>query len=425
LIYLGWTRLVHLPHIAVFDGFNDGLTWITLLILAQAIVWSLNAFPFTRMLLLSVVAFFLLAHPDFQWYRWLEAHQTSAHWSLILIGCVLGFVGLDKIRHGGWQRWVWEWRLPLTSARTELRGPKSFRSAAQAQFWFEWRRHSRKVFYCVCVLSAVPVLVMIPELLLHPGPVSGDATFGLCVYLLAVPLFIHFCQGVSYERTIPPFTANRPLTNGEIIVAQWKAMALSTILSWVVTCVSLGVVALVGDLSVIKATLLSTPENQHLMRPLIPVMLLGLVFCTWASGADRVWVGATTGTWIYRLYGTVIFAVLGLGFAGLFAVTCPNMPFRETFFRMLPGFLLFLVGLKFFLAQWAFRAAFKKRLIARPRQIRYLCIWTLLGAVSLVPVVVVCHQESGVIPVCLGIILLLPLARIGFAPLALNRGRHR
>jgi hypothetical protein len=95
LVYLGWTRLVHLPHIFVFDGFNDSLAWITLLILSQAIVWSLDAFPFTRVLLLIVVTFFLLAHPDFQWYRSLEAHQTPVQLLLIFIGCVLAFVGLD------------------------------------------------------------------------------------------------------------------------------------------------------------------------------------------------------------------------------------------------------------------------------------------------------------------------------------------
>ena len=425
LVYLGWTQLVHLPHVNTFDGFTDGLTWITFLILAQAIVWSLDAFPFTRMLLLMVVAFFLLAHPDFKWYRLLEAQQTSFQLSLILIGCVMGFVGLDKIRHGGWQRWILEWRRPATGAQKELRGPKSFRSAAQAQFWFEWRRNGCKVFYTVCVFVVVPVLVMIPELLLHPGSVSGNATSQLCVYLMAVPLFIHFCQGISHERTMPQFIANRPLDNGEIIVAQWKAMALSTVLSWAMTLLLLGVVALIGDLSIINATLRSLPEYQHLIRPLIPVILSGLVICTWASGADRVWVGATIGTWIHRVYGAVIFALLGLGFAWLFAVTLGNTPFRETFFKMFPGLLAFLVGLKFLLAQWAFRAAFKQRLIARLTLIGYLCIWTLLASLSLVPVVIVCHQESGVIPLCLGIILLLPLARIGFAPLALNRGRHR
>jgi len=102
---------------------------------------------------------------------------------------------------------------------------------------------------------------------------------------------------------------------------------------------------------------------------------------------------------------------------------------------MLPGLLACLVGLKFFLAQWAFRAAGKQRLIARRTQIRYLCLWTLVAAIFLVPVAAVCHRINGVIPgaiplsvvipLCLGILLMLPLARIGFAPVALDRGRHR
>ena len=127
LVYLAWTRLVHQPHINAFDGFNDGLAWITLLILAQAIVWSLDAFPFTRMLLLVAAIFCLLAHPDFQWYRQFDTHRTPVQLSLILTGCVLSFVGLDKIRHGGWQRWFWEWRAPPANGRMELSGPKSFR----------------------------------------------------------------------------------------------------------------------------------------------------------------------------------------------------------------------------------------------------------------------------------------------------------
>ena len=131
------------------------------------------------------------------------------------------------------------------------------------------------------------------------------------------------------------------------------------------------------------------------------------------------------GTWIHRVYGTIIWAVFGLGCAWLFAITPRNTVFRQTFFGMLPGLFAFLVVLKFVLAQWAFRAAFKRQLIARLTLIRYLGIWTSLVVVVLAPVVGVCHQESGMIPLYLGIILMLPLARIGFAPLALNCGRHR
>ena len=156
-----------------------------------------------------------------------------------------------------------------------------------------------KVFYSVCALTVVPVLIVVPELVLHQGSASGDPTYGLCLYLLAVPLFIHFAHGVSHERTMPQFTANRPINNGEIIVAQWKVMALSTVLSWLVTLLLVGVVTLVGDLSVINATLHSLQEYQRLIRPLIPAILLGLIIFTWACGVDRVWVGVTMGTWIH------------------------------------------------------------------------------------------------------------------------------
>jgi len=267
--------------------------------------------------------------------------------------------------------------------------------------------------------------VVILGLWLHPGSVSAETICALGVYLLGAPLFTHFLQGISFEQTISQFTANRPLNNGEIIVAQWKAMALSTVLSWVLTLCLIGLVMLVGGPSVINAMPHLLTAYPHLIRPLMPFILLGLIICTWACGVDRVWVGVTRGTWIHRVYGTIIWIVIGLGCVGLFAVTHPNTPFRQTFFQILPGLLAFLVLLKFFLAQWSFRAAFKRQLIARLTLIEYLCIWAALAVAVLTPVIIVCRRENGMIPLYLGIILMLPLARIGFAPLALNRGRHR
>jgi hypothetical protein len=267
---------------------------------------------------------------------------------------------------------------------------------------------------------------MIPEFILHSGSVSGDTTQGLMVYLLAVPLFIHLCQGVSHERSMPQFIAIRPINNGEIAVAQWKAMGLSTVLSWVVTVILLGIVATVGDLSTIKETLRSLPQYTQVVRPLIPVILLGMVFWTWAFLTDRVWVGATMGTWIHRAYaGSIVTAMICLGLWWMFAVVQRNAGFREMLFGILPGLIIFLTTLKFFLGQWAFRVALKKRLLARSTMIKYFFIWATLATVFLVPVAIVCHQEKGIIPFCLGILLMLPLARIGFAPIALSLGRHR
>jgi hypothetical protein len=209
-------------------------------------------------------------------------------------------------------------------------------------------------------------------------------------------------------------------------VAQWKATALSTALSWVVTLALLGVVAMLGDLSTIREALHALPQYEQVVRPLIPFILLGMVFLTWGFVADRVWVGATMGTWIHRAYAaTIVLILFCLGLWWIFAVVQRNASFREILFRALPGLIVFLAVLKFLLGQWAFRVALKKRLFAPSTIIKYLFIWATLAAVFLVPVVIVCHREKGIILLCLGILLMLPLARIGFAPIALNLGRHR
>src|SRR5689334_13524713 len=48
LVYLGWTRLVHLPRIDIFQGYPNLLIWLTLLLVAQGAVWALDGFPIVR-----------------------------------------------------------------------------------------------------------------------------------------------------------------------------------------------------------------------------------------------------------------------------------------------------------------------------------------------------------------------------------------
>jgi hypothetical protein len=57
--------------------------------------------------------------------------------------------------------------------------------------------------------------------------------------------------------------------------------------------------------------------------------------------------------------------------------------------------------------------------------LKYLAIWLALAASLLVPTVLSFQHEPWILSLALGIILLLPLARIGFSPLALALGRHR
>jgi hypothetical protein len=100
-----------------------------------------------------------------------------------------------------------------------------------------------------------------------------------------------------------------------------------------------------------------------------------------------------------------------------------NAGFQQTLLQFLPDGLMLLVVAKFVLAQGAFRACLKRQLLTRPAVLKYLGVWTALAALLIVPTVAV-YQARWAASLSLVIILLLPLARIGFSPLALGRGRH-
>jgi hypothetical protein len=55
----------------------------------------------------------------------------------------------------------------------------------------------------------------------------------------------------------------------------------------------------------------------------------------------------------------------------------------------------------------------------------YLAVWIVLVAVLLTLAVVLFHPGTGpLLPLSLSVVLLVPLARIGFCPMALARNRH-
>ena len=139
VVYLGWTRLVRVPHLDVFDGYTSCLVWVSLLVVSQAILWALDAFPVVRVLLLTAVVFGIgfLAGPSVHDYPLLERNQSILLTAFLLTGCGVAYTALGKIRHGAWQRWTWKWRIAPTTAGATQWIMRAFRSPAQAQLWFE------------------------------------------------------------------------------------------------------------------------------------------------------------------------------------------------------------------------------------------------------------------------------------------------
>jgi hypothetical protein len=342
-------------------------------------------------------------------------------------GLVLAFVGLHKTRHGAWQGWIWDWRAILRidwasrgDHAVDHSSLRKFRSTARAQLWFEWRQNASKLFFYVCGLSLIPFLGM-AIVAADVGTLSDGDTFGLTIYLLAVPLFIHFIRGMS-ERGIAPFLAIRPITNGELVTARLQAIAISTILSWLVTIVLVSLVRLFGNMPAAIESMGIPPEVRARLRPLLPIVVLGLIVITWRFVAADLFLILSGKPWGVRTAVLKFYA--GLVFAGIIAWLCRKQELALGLARVLPLLLGLALCLKFALASRATIWALKRRLISRRAVTGYILIWIVVAAVLILPLLASFGHPRWVVSVCLGALLLLPLARVALAPAALASARH-
>jgi hypothetical protein len=301
------------------------------------------------------------------------------------------------------------------SARGKLRGPKRFASPAQAQLWFEWRRSARGLCFLVAALALVPVAIhLLVRVAAGLGPLVNNTMYGFTLYLVAVPLAIHLCFAASPDRTNLPFLLARPLTDGQMVMALLKAAALSAAFSWLAVLVALGAMPLLGEFSAVERIVSDLPEWRA-------AYVLVLIFLTWRIVAIDLCFVLSGHRWLAGVQVVKLVAVLAA--AMLFALG-QNGAFRW-FVPFIPGLLACLVAVKLLLACVAFRVSLQRRLLAPSALFGYLAVWLLLVAALLALVVILPRPSKGlVLPLSLGVVLFVPLARIGFCPIALARSRH-
>jgi hypothetical protein len=412
ILYGSWVYFVRLPHLEMFKVYQNCFGWMTLLALMQGIVWALAAWPFTRMLLLMVVFFGFTCSPA----RRDIFESPFVLPSFFVAGVVLARAGLQKMRHGQWQGWPWQWPLAALSARGEMRGPKRFASPAQAQLWFEWRRVGRRLCLIVAALAVVPVIIhLLVRVVGRLGPLEGDTLSGFAGCLVAIPLFIHFCFAISPAKADLSFLMIRPLTNGSMMMAALKAAVISTLISWAVVFATFCALPLLGDFNEVE---------QHLfpLRQFRPLVLLGFLLLTWRLIAVNLCCTWSGKRWL----ANVPSLMLVVGYAGILTVSLlnENIAYWNAFVRYVPALLVGLVVVKFLTAFLAFRISLQRRLLAPSALAAYLAIWSLL-VIAFLTVAILSHPpKEWIFSVSLAIVLLMPLARIGFCPIALSWNRH-
>ena len=410
-----WIHFVRLPQVEMFQTYESCLGWLTLLALAQGLVWALDGWPNTRMLLIVAVFFCFLFSPMQR--NFFQSPYVLP--PLFILGVALARVGMQKVRHGQWQAWVAPMAWVTRRARAELKGVRRFGSPARAQMWFEWRRQTRPMCLFAAGLVLVPVAILLVLRVWFGRPLQDNDLSAITCYLLGVPLFVHFAFAISPSKTDLPFLLNRPLTNGELMMPKLKAAAISTVIAWGLVLAALCALPWLGNFF---GVLHSFPPAGW------AVLGIGLIFLTWRFipvSLGFAWSGNR------RLADMSIWIMLVLYFpAGMIlAAWAQDEALWNWFCRVLPCLLACLVALKGLLAFVAFRIARKRRLLSRSELVGYLSVWGVIVAVLLVILAVMAWvipppHRGTILGWALGIVLLVPLARIGFCPIALAWNRH-
>jgi hypothetical protein len=286
--------------------------------------------------------------------------------------------------------------------------------------WFEWRAQFGKSLQFVAGLSGAALLIM-SIVAVRVGSLSEGDLNGLVLFLLGVPLLIHFGYGMA-PRELPPFLATRPLTSGDFVISRLTAAGLSAVLCWLVTFAMLAVVPLLANVTPLLDSFPPGVAAEH-RWPLLALAAFGLVFLTWRFVAADLWLVRAPKTWQPKV--TVIKFYVAAGLIGLLSFLVGDARFESTVRTVLSSLFIALVVLKLIAAQWAFRVSCRRGLLSPAAALRYLVVWLVITLALVTPALVLFHTEKWIVPIALGLVLLVPLARIGYAPIALSYARHR
>jgi hypothetical protein len=417
IVHLAWAFLFLLPLDAKYPLGSFTLYWAAALLTFQALLWCLANFPksFVVALVFAMALFVRLAVVIYGNHDATRAIVCLL--ALLPAAYLCARLGVQQQRRGQWQmpekaRWL------IDAANRKLFPRKRpFTTSAQAQRWMEWRRNSVAssialgiglVIVCACFVR----LAALDEV----GSITS-AWFYIVGALLTLWAFI---SGVLLARdasskslVLSSFLATRPVTSGELAFAKIKLAAWLSLVGWLIYGVAL----------FFWFNFFGAPPDTPISRwddALVPTMGFVALALAWhLVGALPLW-----------LTGKVESAAwAGLLLLGGYIALGNAIQFLDKHVGLLVALpWLFTFGLiaKILIAVWAFGEATRRRLLSARATLKYLAFW-FLGTICFVAIAsAICQGTAFPQPlVTLGAALLLPLARVGLAPLALAWGRHR
>ena len=408
LVYLPWVKMVFTP-----DEVSNP-TWIALLtgafmVLYQAILWILTGFGALRMIVLGIVGITLIIFsflPSFPKSTLSESFLGSIVATCAVVAFLIAWLYVSQQRSGGA---TGRGCVRLLSEQLSNRMPrrkKPFRSPVGAQFWFEWRRGGLLLPIFIGGLLTLVIAPLSWRLRNEPG-----ADLRILVTTLAMPIILALPVGKAFSKpdlwlsdlSVPSFVAVRPLAASELVIVKMKVAALSAVISW---------------LLVLAFVLIRLPLRENIGW-VAPVVIAGMVV-TWRFLVSGLWIGLSgNGT----LFTASAIPHAFMPFVGIIGIAVMLRRYES-----LPGWiddnlnflLVFLtLGIIAKLSLWVF----SWRDVAPELVQQYFIFWTgsTLGLIGLG----MSLWRAERLLVVLVAILIVPLARIGLAPSALIKNRHR
>jgi len=420
--------------VARFIGSDIAMPWIWPMLFAAAVMaWmqALTWMPYGIRGLRVVVAVFVLCAIDLIVFAAINLHVADSTLIALLapqlpIAYLVAWYAVARARRGEVPGWWTAEREPSGErgrpAAASRRESRAFRSAADAQAWFEWRRYGK-------TLPALVALVVPAELVLLfiPGNDTAPIVFEVVIIALTTPPFLAVFAAPALS-TATPYLGRRPLSSADLIAAKIRMTVWSTLAAWVVNIILIcGALLLSGRMAVVAERLQAGSQVTGALRmtAVVVVTLIALVASTWKHLVQSMCVGLTGRDWLIKasVFGGL---VVMLALWPLVDQTIRNMRVQSMVWNALPWIVTAIVLMKMLAGAWVAIRLYGSRLIGDRALVTGAVCW--LAAVLAIYGVLEWFADSPAIPrYFLGAIAILnvPLARVSAAPLALEWSRHR
>lgn len=360
------------------------------------------------------------------WRGWVAAVMAAE----IAAATAVAAVAVRRDRRGD------VWRLPIERLGS-LAGllPRSsrrrgFRSALEAQVWYDWRCHGLILPVTTAATATLILLAGAVGELESTGIAMGF--FGV---LVAGPMFLSGSLGGSAGRMQPmwvrkqprfAFIATKPITSGTIATAKFRMAGRAAFVTAGLAAGSLLLAAAIHPREAAgawRAAAGSVPGGALTLA----VAAAAYPLLMWKQATDALPSGLIERRWVSNAI-EYTFAAVAFALIGGAAVVYTHPPLLKPALASLPWVVACAAVLKGLLAGWAYREAVGRGLITRRFAFGVAVAWSVAAACVAATVWALVPEERLVVGrgvVIVAAVCFVPLARFALAPLAIDWNRHR